>query len=102
MSFSAVYTIYIFLSEHRVVHLDYLLVTLFLDLQREGVFRVSGSSERQRELRERLDKGEKLDDLESKFTMNDYATVFKTFLAELPEPLLTERNFNAYVQIAGV
>lgn len=35
------------------------------------------------------------------FTAHDCANVLKTLLAELPNPLLTERHFEAYRQANG-
>ena len=40
-----------------------------------------------------LDKGE--------FSVHECASVLKTFLSELPEPLLTERFFHAHCQVAN-
>lgn len=71
------------------------------DVQKEGVFRVSGSLERQKELREWLDNGELPSNLESKYFVHDYAAVLKNFLSELPEPLMMEKYYNVYLQIAG-
>ena len=40
-----------------------------------------------------LDKGE--------FSVHECASVLKTFLSELPEPLLTDRFFQAHCQVAN-
>lgn len=71
------------------------------DVQKEGVFRVSGNLERQKELREWLDNRELPSILESKYFVHDYAAVLKNFLSELPEPLMMEKYYNVYLQIAG-
>ena len=40
-----------------------------------------------------LDKGE--------FSVHECASVLKSFLSELPEPLLTDRFFHAHCQVAN-
>ncbi|XP_024216423.1 rho GTPase-activating protein 19 isoform X2 [Halyomorpha halys] len=66
----------------------------------EGIFRRSGKLTRQQELKGLLQRGilPKLKD--SKYSVHDVASVLKAFLAELPEPLLTEVYYPAYCQIA--
>lgn len=80
------------------------LLCFFLnpDLSQEGLFRKSGHLLRQRAMRERLNAGETLclhDNQE--FSAHDCAALLKHFLAELPEPILTERNYNALMQAQG-
>ncbi|ESO07227.1 hypothetical protein HELRODRAFT_191101 [Helobdella robusta] len=85
--------------------------------QREGIFRISGNSERQKELRELLNSAPQeategreadarhdfLTDISTtRFTVNDVATTFKSFLGELPEPLMSSRYYNSYLQIAAM
>ena len=74
---------------------------LNVDQSKEGLFRISGSKKRQEELKDLLDKDEHVDFNSSRFTPHDVASVFKNYLAELPEPLLTEASHDAYIQITG-
>lgn len=55
----------------------------------EGIFRKTGSASRQKELRA-LIQSDKLFELTESYTVYDCATVFKSFLAELHEPVLTD------------
>lgn len=72
------------------------------DLHVEGLFRVPGHSLRQAALREMLNTGEEIDLETGDFHPNDAATLLKTYLGELPEPLLTHRHYHAYLKIGGV
>lgn len=56
--------------------------------------------ERQQDLKNLLNKGQTLHLENSSFSVHDCASVLKSFLAELPEPLLTEAHFPVYCQIA--
>lgn len=71
------------------------------DLHVQGLFRVPGNSVRQQALRELLNSGADVDLESGDFHPNDVATLLKTFLGELPEPLLTHRHFHAHLKIAG-
>jgi hypothetical protein len=66
----------------------------------EGVFRRTGSLARQQELRNLLSTGITLDLDGGPYSIHDCASVLKGFLAELPDPLLTEAHYPAYCQIA--
>lgn len=72
-----------------------------LDLHVEGLFRVPGNSVRQQALKELLNSGADFNLESGDFHPNDAATLLKTFLGELPEPLLTHRHFHAHLKIAG-
>lgn len=61
-----------------------------------------GNSIRQQTLRELLNSGADVDLESGDFHPNDVATLLKTFLGELPEPLLTHRHFHAHLKIAGM
>uniref|UniRef100_A0A3B5A3X5 Rho-GAP domain-containing protein n=1 Tax=Stegastes partitus TaxID=144197 RepID=A0A3B5A3X5_9TELE len=65
---------------------------LHTDLHVEGLFRVPGNSVRQQALKELLNSGADVDLESGDFHPNDVATLLKTFLGELPEPLLTHSN----------
>lgn len=67
----------------------------------EGLFRVPGNSVRQQALRELLNSGADVDLQGGDFHANDVASLLKSFLGELPEPLLTHRHFTAHLKIAG-
>lgn len=71
------------------------------DLQVEGLFRVPGNSIRQQNLKELLNSGADVDLESGDFHPNDAATLLKSFLGELPEPLLTHRHFHVHLKIAG-
>ena len=76
---------------------------LSLDICQQGLFRKSGQLSRQRILREKLSRGEHLEEelATNVYTVHDCASLLKSFLAELPEPLLTERHFATYCKIPG-
>jgi len=71
------------------------------DVKQEGLFRKAGNVDRQRVLCDRLDSAE-AQLLLHEFTVHDCATVLKTFLGEMPEPLLVEKYCTAYRQVAGL
>ncbi|XP_044745185.1 rho GTPase-activating protein 19 isoform X2 [Coccinella septempunctata] len=70
------------------------------NLKIEGIFRRTGSLNRQNELKTLLCQGVTIDLECGNFSVHDCASVLKVFLSELPEPLLTECHFPAYCQIA--
>lgn len=71
------------------------------DLHVEGLFRVPGNSIRQQALREMLNSGADVDLDTGDYHPRDAATLLKAFLGELPEPLLTQRHYQAHLKIAG-
>lgn len=71
------------------------------DLHVEGLFRVPGNSVRLQSLRELLNSGSDVKLDSGDFHPNDVATLLKTILGELPEPLLTHRHFHVHLKIAG-
>jgi hypothetical protein len=74
---------------------------LILGIIQEGIFRRTGKLTRQQELKNALYQGLPLDLDEGRFSVHDYASVLKGFLADLPEPLLTDLHYPAHCQIAG-
>ena len=70
------------------------------DVKQEGLFRKAGNVDRQRVLCDHLNGSEMQLDLHE-FTVHDCATVLKSFLGEMPEPLLIEKYCTAYRQVAG-
>ncbi|XP_077992139.1 rho GTPase-activating protein 19-like [Glandiceps talaboti] len=68
----------------------------------EGIFRIPGNAERQRKLKEKIISGAIIDLDTDIFTPHDVACTLKAFLGELPEPLLSDRQFQAHVQAAGL
>ena len=74
--------------------------SVIVDLKQEGLFRKAGHVDRQRLLCDRLNTDTEQPDLRD-FTVHDCANVLKTFLGELPEPLLTEKYLTAYRQVVG-
>ncbi|KAK0066094.1 rho GTPase-activating protein 18-like isoform X1 [Biomphalaria pfeifferi] len=72
-------------------------------LNTEGIFRVSASDARTKQLRQDLE--DKL--YQGLFSwgdagVHDVAVVFKQFLRELPSPLLSNENFDAFPQVCNI
>ncbi|XP_023322416.1 rho GTPase-activating protein 19 isoform X2 [Eurytemora carolleeae] len=65
----------------------------------EGLFRKHGNLKKQQALKERLNKGVPLNLDEDEFSVHECAGVLKNFLANLPEPLLTDAYYRAHCQI---
>lgn len=55
---------------------------------------------RQQDLKNALYQGHPIDFEDGPYSVHDCASVLKSFLAELPEPLLTELHYPAHCQIA--
>jgi len=72
------------------------------DVKQEGLFRKAGNVDRQRVLCDHLNGVNVQLNLHKEFTVHDCATVLKTFLGDMPEPLLVEKYCTAYRQVAGV
>ncbi|XP_055607387.1 serine-rich adhesin for platelets [Uranotaenia lowii] len=66
----------------------------------EGIFRKTGSLNRQNELKSALVQGLPINLDSGDYTAHDCASVLKSFLADLSEPLLTELYYPAYCQVA--
>ncbi|XP_022904225.1 rho GTPase-activating protein 19-like isoform X2 [Onthophagus taurus] len=66
----------------------------------EGIFRRTGSLNRQQELRTLLNSGLEINLENGHYNVHDCASVLKGFLSDLPEPLLTEAHYPVYCQIA--
>ncbi|XP_033126425.1 rho GTPase-activating protein 19-like isoform X2 [Anneissia japonica] len=88
------------LTEEGYCHARLLIEFLKQYVTKEGIFRVPGNSERQRLLKEKINSGVVIDLDSDRFTPHDVACVLKTFLGDLPEPLLTDRHYTAHVQAA--
>ncbi|XP_033632757.1 rho GTPase-activating protein 19-like isoform X1 [Asterias rubens] len=71
-------------------------------ISKEGIFRIPGNSERQRRLKDKIGSGLLVDLDNDVFTAHDVACVLKTYLGDLPEPLLTDKHYPAHVQAAGL
>ncbi|XP_057658455.1 rho GTPase-activating protein 19-like [Diorhabda carinulata] len=72
-------------------------------IKSEGIFRRTGSLERQQDLKSFLNQGSTIDTICSgNYSVHDCASVLKGFLQELPEPLLTEGHFPVYCQLADL
>uniref|UniRef100_A0A672L1M8 Rho GTPase-activating protein 19 n=1 Tax=Sinocyclocheilus grahami TaxID=75366 RepID=A0A672L1M8_SINGR len=87
------------LTEEGIAQIYQLIVYLSKNLHVEGLFRVPGNSLRQQTLREQLNSGADIDFSSGDFHPNDVATLLKSFLGELPEPLLTQRHLHAHLKI---
>uniref|UniRef100_A0A3Q0S9S5 Rho GTPase-activating protein 19 n=1 Tax=Amphilophus citrinellus TaxID=61819 RepID=A0A3Q0S9S5_AMPCI len=90
------------LTESCVAQMYKLIEYLSKNLHVEGLFRVPGNSVRQQALKELLNSGADFSLDSGDFHPNDAATLLKTFLGELPEPLLTHRHFHAHLKIADM
>ncbi|KAM4585239.1 rho GTPase-activating protein 19 isoform 1-T2 [Odontesthes bonariensis] len=90
------------LTESCIAQIYQLIEYLSKNLHVEGLFRVPGNSVRQQALKELLNSGADVDLESGDFHPNDVATMLKTFLGELPEPLLTHRHFHAHLKIADM
>uniref|UniRef100_A0A4W6EH74 Rho GTPase-activating protein 19 n=1 Tax=Lates calcarifer TaxID=8187 RepID=A0A4W6EH74_LATCA len=90
------------LTESCIAQIYQLIEYLSKNLHVEGLFRVPGNSVRQQALKELLNSGADVDLASGDFHPNDVATLLKTFLGELPEPLLTHRHFHAHLKIADM
>lgn len=66
----------------------------------EGIFRKSGTQERQQDLRYMLNNGVRVDLKANRFTPVDTSCVFKEFIQKLPEPLLTNNHFELHYELA--
>lgn len=73
---------------------------LFLGINQEGIFRRTGKLTRQQELKTIMCQGQLPDLNAGAYSVHDCASVLKGFLAELPEPLLTELDYPVYCQIS--
>ncbi|KAK0182955.1 hypothetical protein PV327_001035 [Microctonus hyperodae] len=69
-------------------------------ISQEGIFRRTGKLTRQQELKSSLYQGLPLNLDDGTYSVHDCASVLKCFLAELPEPLLTELHYPSHCQIA--
>ncbi|KAL5022010.1 hypothetical protein ScPMuIL_001165 [Solemya velum] len=72
------------------------------NIRAEGLFRKTGNLGRQRLLKEILNQGEDLGLEDGTFSPHDCATVLKNYLGELPDPVLTEKHFQAHLQVVGM
>ncbi|CAG9856517.1 unnamed protein product [Phyllotreta striolata] len=70
------------------------------NIKSEGIFRRTGSIERQQELRSFLNQGSTLCLDNGNYSVHDCASVLKGFIQDLADPLLTEVHFPVYCQIA--
>ena len=69
---------------------------LFLGLHSTGLFRVSGSKKRVRQMREEWDAGNDIR-LGPNLNPHDVAALLKMFLRDLPEPLLTRELYSPFI-----
>uniref|UniRef100_A0A671R8W3 Rho GTPase-activating protein 19 n=1 Tax=Sinocyclocheilus anshuiensis TaxID=1608454 RepID=A0A671R8W3_9TELE len=90
------------LTEEGIAQIYQLIVFLSKNLHVEGLFRVPGNSLRQQTLREQLNSGADIAFSSGDFHPNDVATLLKSFLGELPEPLLTQRHLHAHLKITSL
>ncbi|CAL1602400.1 unnamed protein product [Knipowitschia caucasica] len=90
------------LNESCIAQIYQLIEYLSKNLHVEGLFRVPGNSVRQQTLRELLNCGAEVDWTSGDFHPNDVASLLKSLLGELPEPLLTHRHFHAHLKIADI
>nr|XP_034196046.1 uncharacterized protein LOC117611818 isoform X2 [Osmia lignaria] len=70
------------------------------NIMQEGIFRRTGKLTRQQDLKSSLYQGIPLNLNDGRYSVHDCASVLKGFLAELPEPLLSDLHYPAHCQIA--
>ncbi|XP_077295177.1 rho GTPase activating protein at 54D isoform X2 [Arctopsyche grandis] len=94
------------LTDENVIQL-YQLIDILSDEKnvcQEGIFRRTGSLSRQQQLRKLLVLGGTLSvdgSEELPFSVHDMASVLKGMLADTPEPLLLNQNYQAYCHLAA-
>eukprot|EP00092_Neocalanus_flemingeri_P044684 GFUD01049637.1.p1 GENE.GFUD01049637.1~~GFUD01049637.1.p1 ORF type:complete len:355 (-),score=103.45 GFUD01049637.1:5-1069(-) len=90
------------MKKSQVSGLDQLIEYLGLDInvREEGIFRKSGSLKKQQDLLEKINKGEEVSLFDGEFSIHECASVLKTCLGNLPEPLVTNSCFPAHLQVA--
>ncbi|KAL1461566.1 hypothetical protein WDU94_013450 [Cyamophila willieti] len=92
------------LTEDLISQINQLVDFLSIEenISQEGIFRKSGSTSRQQELKNLLGQSNSIELSTGQFSVHDCASVLKCYLAELPEPVLTELYYPAYCQIADL
>ncbi|XP_012268866.2 uncharacterized protein LOC105693480 [Athalia rosae] len=90
------------LTHEGIVQVKQLIEYLSIEssIVQEGIFRRTGKLTRQQDLKTALYQGIPLELQDGRYSVHDCASVLKSFLAELPEPLLTELHYPAHCQIA--
>ena len=68
----------------------------------EGIFRKAGTVRKQQELLERIERGEDLCLEDGQFSIHECASVLKTFLGNLTEPLATSACYKAHLLVANI
>ncbi|KAK3598442.1 hypothetical protein CHS0354_014064 [Potamilus streckersoni] len=93
-----------FLSQDEIAQIYQLIEFLQRpeNIRTEGLFRKTGNMSRQRLLKEWVKQGADLHLDDGTFSPHDCATVLKSCISELPEPLLTEKHFEAHCQIVDM
>ena len=66
----------------------------------EGIFRKTGTVRKQQELLDRIERGEDLELEAGNFSIHECASVLKTFLGNLTEPLATNACYKAHLGVA--
>lgn len=92
------------LNQETISHIYQIIEFLGRDINvcKEGLFRKTGSLTRQNELKTLLRLGENIDFSSGLYSVHDCACVLKSFLAEMPEPLLSEAHYSAHCQITDM
>ncbi|CAK9800599.1 Rho GTPase-activating protein 19 [Anthophora plagiata] len=90
------------LSENGINQMKQLIEYLSKEqnIIQEGIFRRTGKLTRQQDLKTSMYQGISLDLNDGRYSVHDCASVLKGFLAELPEPLLSDLHYPAHCQIA--
>ena len=89
------------IAEQRVGSLYQVIEFLGLgvNVTEEGIFRKAGRIVRQQELLEKVERGEDLLLEEGQYSVHECASVLKTFLASLSEPLVTNACYQAHLHL---
>ena len=70
------------------------------NVSEEGIFRKSGKQRKQQALLELLINGTSVDFYEESYSVHECASVLKTYLGHLPEPLTTASCYSAHMAVA--
>jgi len=71
-------------------------------LDEEGLFRISGSLETIKTMRNEIDKGIEMDFTKSATSPHNVTGLVKLFLREMPEPLLTFELYEEFLDVVGI
>jgi len=88
--------------DNNISAINQLIKFLRLDrnIKEEGIFRKSGSLRKQQELKERLIDNDEINLQEEEYSAHECASVLKSLLSNLNQPLVTNSCYKAHLQVA--